>query len=520
MLIKNGTIIDGGNTERFKADIRIEGDRIKEIGSLKPKSKERIINAARQFVVPGFIDILNKSDIHLSLFEKPGLNSLLRQGVTTIIGGGCGSSLAPLANREAIRSIQKWKDISKITINWESTKELLNEIDRHKISLNFATLTGHATLRRGIIGDNFRDLNEPEIKKIVYLLEQSMDEGSFGLSTGLTYSHAKIAPPEELSRLAKVVKRKNGLYATHLRDEGSELTMSVNETIAITRAHDISSHIFHFKALGKKNWSEFPKALEMIEHAHGRGTDITFDIYPYTKTASVLYLLLPDWVSYGGKTEVLKKLRDETVREKIRRELKNESKNLAQIVISSGEIDKIFIGKTFEDIAQNQGASVIDALLNIIVASKDQVIGFIPTISERNLKLAIGSTFGFIASDGAGHVISDKKKGMLVHPRAFGAFAKFLSRYTRDLGVLSWENAIYKITSQPAERLALKMRGRIKKGYFADIVIFNPQKISARATFRDPYQYSRGINYVLVNGGIALKNGKFQKKRGGRVLRK
>lgn len=520
MLIKNGTIIDGRNTERFKADIRIEQDKIKDIGKLKARNKEPILDAAGQFVVPGFIDILNRSDIHLSLFEKPGLNSLLKQGITTIVGGGCGSSLAPLASQEAIRAIQKWKDISKVNINWENTGELLEEIERHKISLNFATLTGHATIRRGIIGDNFQNLSESEMKKAEYLLEKSIDEGSFGLSTGLSYSHARVAPPDELNRLAKTLKRTGGIYATHLRDEGAELSVSINETISIARSHGIPSHIFHFKALGRENWQEFPRALEMIAHANKQGANISFDIYPYTKTASVLYLILPDWASDGGKKEVLVRLRDKPLREKIAKELDGEIHIISQIIIASGELDRNFIGKTIGAIAHNQETSVIETFINIILASKDQVIGFIPAIDEKNIRLGIVSPFGFFASDGSGYTISDRRKGALVHPRSFGAFTKVLGRYVKDLGILNWESAIHKMTSQPSESLGLKNRGQIKKGYFADIVIFDPQKVAARATFKDPFQYSRGINHVFVNGGISLKDGKFQKKRWGRVLRK
>ncbi len=520
MLIKNGTIIDGTSKARFRGDVRIEGERIKEVGNLNAQGKEQVIDAAENFVAPGFIDIINRSDVHFSIFERSGLRSLLTQGITTILGGSCGGSLAPLANNEAIRSIQKWHDVVSLNVNWETTHEFLAEVEKHKLSVNFATLTGHETLRRGVGTDHFKKFSDDKLRKMEYLLARSMDEGSFGLSTGLAYSHERIAPVEEIERLLKIAKNKGGIYATHLRDEGANLLSSVNETIEVSKKFDISSHIFHFKALGGEAWGEFPRALEYVQRARENNINLTFDVYPYTKTASVLYLLLPDWASDGGKKELLKRLTDHNTRERIKKDLIIESKEIGEIVIARGDIDNTFIGKSLNDIAKTGGYSAIDALLNIILASEDRVNGFIPALDEKNVESGVKSNVGFIASDGAGYSIKDRKRGALVHPRSFGAFPRFLGKYIREKNLLSWEEAINKITLMPAEKIGLKKRGRIEKGYFADIVIFNPRTIQDKATFKNPFQYSRGMNYVLVNGGMALKQEKFQKKRYGRVLRK
>jgi N-acyl-D-amino-acid deacylase len=520
MLIKNGTIIDGTKKERLRGDIRIEGERIKEIGNLKARGGERVIDASDDFVAPGFIDIINRSDVHFSIFERSGLRSLLAQGITTILGGSCGSSLAPLANTEAFRSIQKWQNISGININWVNVNEFLDEAEAHNPGVNFATLTGHATLRRGMAGDQFAKFSEDKLKKMEYLLARSIDEGSFGFSTGLAYSHERIATPEEVERLVKITKDKGGIYATHLRDEGTNLISSINETIEVSKKIDISSHIFHFKALGGEAWSQFPRALEQLANARERAVDITFDIYPYTKTASVLYLLLPDWASHGGTKEVLKRLKDHNLREHMKSDLLNESNEIKEIVVARGDIDNTFIGKSLGDIAKNCGCSAIDALLNVILASENRITGFIPSLNAENLENSIKSNFGFIASDGVGHNTSDRKAGALVHPRSFGTFPRFLAKYIREKNLLSWEEAINKITSLPAEKIGLKKRGRIERGYFADIVVFNPKTIQDKATFKNPFQYSQGLKYVIVNGGIAFKKGKFQKKRYGQVLRK
>lgn len=520
MLIKNGTIIDGTKKERYRADVRIGGDKIQAIGNLQARKGERVIDARNYFVTPGFVDIINRSDIYFSIFERPNLRSLLTQGITTIVGGHCGASLAPIVSPGALKAIQKWHDVGATNFNWQGTGEFLCELDRHNIALNFATLTGHGTLRRGIAGEHFGALDESALRKMEYLLEKSLEEGSFGLSTGLAYSHEKVAAARELERLLAVVKRKDGLYATHLRDEGMDLTASVNETIALARASEVPSHISHFKAVGKKAWGEFKRALDMVERAKESGVWISFDIYPYTQTATVLYLLLPDWATEGGKGTVLKRLQDEVVYGQICEELEKRSEELQDVIIASGDIDKTFIGKTVFDIAKNQGVLASQVVLNLILAAEDRVIGFMPMLDEANVKIGIESKAGIIGSDGAGYGLSDRKGGGLVHPRSFGTFPRFLARYIRELGMMSWESAIHKITSFPAERLGIKKRGRIEKGYFADIVIFEPEAIEDKATFKDPFQYGEGIRYVFVNGGLAYRQGKFQKKKWGRVLRK
>lgn len=520
MLIKNGTIIDGTGKPRYKADLRVEQDKIKEIGKLTLKKKELAVNAEGKFVAPGFIDIINRSDTHFSLFESGGSRSLLKQGVTTVLGGSCGTSLAPIINTDSIRPIQKWENISKINMNWSGTKEFLDEIERHKPSINFATLTGHATLRRGLLGDNFGEMNSENLKKIEYLLAQALDEGSFGFSLGLAYSHERIASESELERVIKVLKKKKGLLAIHLRDEGKNLLEAVNEVIDIGRKYKISVHIYHLKAFGREAWGLFPKALETIEGAKDEGVKISFDVYPYSTTATVLYLLLPAWATEGGKAKVLGRLRDKAIREKIREALSEKEADLEDIVIARGNISHIFIGKTLRKIAQNQEISVSEALINMILAAEDQLIGFLPFLNDKNVESAVVSKVGMIASDSSGARIFEKNSGMLIHPRTFGAFPKFLHKFAQEKNTLSWEAAIHKITLMPAEKIGLTKRGRIEKGYFADIVIFDPQEIQDQATFQDPFQYAEGIDWVMVNGGFAVKRGKFQKNRYGRALRK
>jgi len=267
ILIKNGTIIDGTKNKKFKADIGIKKDKIKKIGNLKKANANTIINAQNQYIAPGFVDIHNHSDSYWTLFTSPSLKSMVKQGVTTIIGGNCGASLAPLSRGHFIVSIQKWVDINEVNVNWLTIAEFLDTLEKRKIGLNFGTLVGHSTLRRGVLGEKFRELKPEEMKKMERMLEDAMSDGAFGMSTGLIYSHAKIAPTEEIIRLAKLLKKYHGVHAIHIRDEANKLIPAIKEAIEIAKLSEVSTEISHLKAMGKKNWPNFKKILIMIEKA-------------------------------------------------------------------------------------------------------------------------------------------------------------------------------------------------------------------------------------------------------------
>jgi len=522
ILIKNGTILDGTNTKQFEADIAIKKDKIKKISNLKNEKAKIVIDAKNQYVSPGFIDIHNHSDAYWSLFTIPGLHSMLYQGITTMLGGNCGSSLAPLAKGHIVDSIQKWADINEINVNWSTMNEFLSILENRKLGVNFATLVGHATLRRGLIGEEFRQLSSKEMKIIERMLEDALKEGAFGLSTGLAYSHAKLAPTEEIIKLAKIIKKENGIYTSHIRGEAEELISSIQETVTIAKKSKASVEISHLKAMGKKNWPNFSRAIEFIDKAKQEGININFDVYPYTKTGSVLYILLPDWIAEGGKQIMIKRLKDPAIKTKVVREMQ-EAKyyEYEKVIIAISPIDKTFIGKKITEIAETQGVSVEEAIVNMLIASEGRVITFFDTLNEDNVKLALKHPLSFISSDGSGYDIDYyRRKKELVHPRCFGTFPRVLGKYVREEKLMSWEEAIYKMTGGPAQKIGLKNRGVIKKGNFADIVVFNPETIIDKATFENPFQYPEGIDYVIINGKIAINNGKYTGEMAGRVLRK
>lgn len=522
ILIKNGTVIDGTDKKSFRADIAIKGDKIKKIGQLNKKRAKTAINAEGQYVVPGFIDIHNHSDSYWTLFTIPKLDSMLRQGVTTIIGGNCGSSLAPLVRGNIIISIQKWADINEVNVNWLGMGEFLDVLERRKLGINFGTLVGHSTLRRGIVGEEFRKLKPKEIKMMERMLEDALKEGALGLSTGLAYSHAKVAPTEEIIKLAKIVKKENGIYTSHIRGEAEELIPAIEETLSIARKTKVPTEISHLKAMGKKNWPNFSKAIEMIEKVKQQGMNINFDVYPYDTTGSVLYILLPDWVAEGGKRMLIKRLKDPSIKEKVIKEMQEtKSYEYDKVIVAISPADKTFIGKKIIEIAQTQGVSVEEAIINMLIASEGRVITFFKTLSENNVRLGLKHPLAFIGSDGSGYGIDYyARKKELVHPRCFGTFPRVLGKYVREEKLMSWEEAIYKMTNGPAKKIGLKNRGVLKRGNFADITIFNPKTVIDQATFENPFQYPEGVEYVIVNGKIAIDKGKYTGQMAGRVLRK
>lgn len=516
MLIKNGTIIDGSGKKMFKADIRIDDDIITAIGDLKEKKDEKILDAKNLYIAPGFVDILNHSDAYVTLFSNPGQDSLLQQGITTILMGNCGSSLAPLIDGIFINSIQKWGDTSKINVNWLSVAEYLSELKRHKFGVNIATLMGHSTIRRALVEDKSRPLNSTEQKQMNYMVETGMREGAYGVSTGLAYSHGKSATAKELRALMNIVKKYNGLYSTHIRNEAENFIDSVKETLSLAKETEVNTEISHFKVVEKKFWPKFKDALKLIDKVK----NVNFDVYPYNITASVLYSFLPAWASEGGNSTLLPIIKNSKKKKELIHDMKKDPYSYKDMTIAMGNINNVYFGKTIENIAKNQTVTPEEATLNLISASDNRILVFSPTIDERNIELAIKNKKSLISSDGVGYKIKEREKGNFVHPRYFGAIPKFLGEFVREKGWLNWEEAINKITDGPAQKIGLNGRGKIGKGYFADLVIFDPESINSKATFNNPYNYPVGITWVLVNGKIAVEKQKLQNKAGVVLTRK
>ncbi|NTU66429.1 MAG: D-aminoacylase [Candidatus Moranbacteria bacterium] len=520
ILIRNGIIIDGSGKAPYHGDIGIKGDKIKEIGELQDEKGDVEINADGRIICPGFIDVNNHSDTYWRLFLDPDLESLVHQGITTIIGGNCGSSLAPLASPKTIESIQKWIDLREINVNWLSEKEFLKVLDKKGVTLNFATLVGHGTLRRGLLGDEIRSLNAKEIKFLHKMLKRALKDGAIGMSSGLIYSHAKSAGIEELVELSRIVKDYDGVYATHMRSEQEGFLDAIDETVYLAKETGVKTHISHLKAMGESNWGKMDEALALLSDAKEKGADITFDIYPYTNTGSVLYTFLPDWVTEGGKKAMLYKLKNKEVRERVISEMKSSPFDYSKVEISISPLDKTLARRNIMEIAKSQEKGVEDAIIDILIASEGRVITSIELLSEENIRKALLHPLSMVATNGSGYSIEHVKSGEKVHPRSFGSFTKVLEKYVKAERILSWESAINKMTGFPAARFGIMKRGLLKEGYFADILMIDSDRIKSPATTKSPYQYSSGIDLVMINGEVALNDDKFAGGKNGMVLRR
>lgn len=522
LIIKNGTIIDGSGEKNFEADIAIENGKIAVVEKLPVEAKaEKTIDVSGKIVCPGFIDILDHSDSFWTLFTIPRLDSKVMQGITTVIGGNCGSSLAPIIGESSVAAIQKWVDIGNVHVNWDRPAKFFSELEKKKLGLNFGTLVGHETLRRGLIGEEFRKITNEEIKVMGKMLADSLNEGVFGMSTGLVFSHAKMASMDEIRYLVDIIKYNNAFYASHIRGESEELLPSINETIQIGRETGVSIEISHLKAVGKEYWSDMPRALEMIDVANEENVNLDFDVYPYDTTGSVLYILLPDWVSEGGRKQMIKRLKDMELRDKILNEMKEMKYDYNDVVISICPRLREMVGKNIMDIAQKQEMSPEEVIIELLIGANGHVIVFHKgVLSEENVKLSLKNSHSIIASGDAAYNTEYTRTGELVHPRCFGTSARVLGKYVREEKIISFENAIKKMTSKPAQKVGIQGRGLLKKGYFADIAVFDPNTINEKSDFNNPYKYAEGVDYVIINGKIAVEKGVHTGELAGRVLKR
>ncbi len=520
IVIQNGTVIDGSGNPMFLADVALKEGVIVGVGDFALSSAEQVIDASGCYVTPGFIDVNNHSDTYWELFAQPELAGMLCQGVTTIIGGNSGSSLAPFTSPSVIRSIQKWTDVGKINFNWLSMEGFLEEVERRQPGINFGTLVGHGTLRRGCMHDESRPIRPEEINSMSVLLQTALHDGALGLSTGLVYTHAHNTGTRELVQLALAARAVGGVYATYVRDEGVGLVKAVEEAIGVARESKIPLHISHLKAVGEKHWPLMDEAFHLIETASINDQDVTFDVYPYTATGSVLYTFLPKWITEGGRKMMMYRLRDRQVRQAVIRDMKKEAWDYTSMILSSSQMSRMTRRHRIVDIAREQGKSAEETVLDVLLASDGQAIVSLEVLSQHNVDKAISHPSSIISSNGVGYSVEHKLTGNLVHPRNFGTFPKVLAEYVREKKLLSWETAIYKMTGKPAVKFALKNRGFLREGHAADIVVFQPDTIVSKATHEDPYHYPDGIEWVLVNGVVALAEGHMTQQRAGMVIQR
>jgi N-acyl-D-amino-acid deacylase len=524
LVIRGGTVLDGTGAPPFAADVGVVGDTIAALGEIGPEQGRRVIDAAGLHVAPGFIDIHTHSDPDVLVY--PTADSRVRQGVTTELAGNCGGSAAPLAGLGVAERREEWKD-DGLDADWTDVASYLSRVEKAGISVNHALLVGHGTLRSNAIGDVDRPLSAEEMRSVVRALEEALDQGVFGLSTGLEYVPGRYAPPSEIQALARLVARRGGLYASHIRNEEAQLLEAVAEAIEVGRALGVRVEIAHLKATGESNWPKQGAALDLLEAARRDGVAVLADAYPYTAYSTGLTILMEGWAREGGTAAILGRFRDPGARARIRREVEAQVKgdpgSWERVVVSRVKTEKNragAVGRSLVDIAAGWGVDPVDAYLRLLEEEETAVSFIGHGMSPENVERVLRHPLVMIGSDGSSMAPVGKAAEGRPHPRSYGTFARVLGYYARERGIFDLPTAVRKMTSQPADQIGLPDRGRIARGKKADLVVFNAARVRDTATFDDPHRYPEGVPCVLVNGVTVVERGAHTGARPGRVLRR
>jgi len=518
IILRNGRIVDGSGNPWFKGDVAIKGDKIAAVGNLDEYKAEVEIDVKGRLITPGFIDVHTHSD--LSFIINPKADSKIRQGVTTEIVGNCGSSVAPITELGKSFESDRLEELG-ISWDWNSVAEYLDRLERSGIPVNIGTLVGHGTVRASIIGYEARAPSTDELEQMKELVDQGMRDGAFGLSSGLKYAPGVYAKTEELVELCRVVARYDGLYATHIRNQGAHLIESVDEAIRIGREAGVPVQIAHLKVKGRLNWGKSLNMLRIIDEARAEGVDVAFDQYPYTAASTGAFAITPSWAREGGVDRFLERLKDPKERAKIIEGISEQEDwtGSQKLLVAKFDPDPSYEGKSIAEIAQLRGKSREETMVELLEEAKGQVPLVMFFGWERDVEAIMTHHAMMVGSDGSSLAAYGELGKGKPHPRSYGAFARFLGKYVIREKVTSLEDGIRRMTSFPALRYGLKGRGLLRENYYADIVVVNPEGVTDRATFQNPHQYAKGINYVLVNGVFAVKEGEFTGELAGKALR-
>jgi N-acyl-D-amino-acid deacylase len=521
LVLRGGTVLDGTGSPAYAADLALKGDEIVAVGEVDAAQAARAVDVKGLHVCPGFVDMHSHSDGGILVF--PGAESRARQGITTEITGNCGSSAAPLAGlseAEARRDMER----DELKLDWADVASYFARLQRTKFAVNQALLVGQGTLREGVVGADDRPATADELKTMVRSLETALDQGALGLSTGLEYTPGRYTPTAEIVTLARVVARRGGFYASHIRNEERQLLEAVDEAVRIGRLAGVRVEVSHVKASGRGNWGKQASSLALIESARRDGVEVLGDAYPYTAYSTGLTVTFPSWALDGGREAILKRLRG-SERERIRKEvddylLNGDPGDYSLIVIAGlqSEANRRFVGKNLSEVAEAWKVAPPEALLRL-VDEEDTSVSYIGHgMSPENVERVLRHPLVMIGSDG--HAIAPVGRALQSrpHPRSYGCYPRVLGHYARDRKVFDLETAVRKSTSMPADQAGLKDRGRIARGKKADVVVFDAAGVRDGATFEEPHKYPEGIVHVLVNGAFVVEGGAGTAARPGRVL--
>ena len=520
VIIRNGNLLDGSGKPAFCADVGIANARIEAIGDLRDATANEILDATGLIVAPGFIDMHSHSDFSLPIDARA--ESKIHQGVTTEVIGNCGFSPAPIAPATKAQLIEYAGFLGpELAWDWESFGDFLARIDH--VALNVIPFVGHGTARIVVMGFSDAAPNPDQLAQMQCVIAQALDDGAWGLSTGLIYPPGVFAHTREIVELSRAVAARGGLYFSHIRGEGATLLDAISEAITIAREANISAEIAHFKAAGQPNWDKAARAIELIDNARAEGLRVDADMYPYAAGSTTLTALLPDFALAGGIPDLLARLRDPGTRAKIADAMRagaGVANNYDQVFLSLCPTQSEYEGKTITQVAELRAQNSIDTILDLVTESNGaaEMIGFM--MSDDNIRLSMAQSWMTIGSDG----LALAPRGILGqgkrHQRSYGTFPRVLGEYVREKKVMPLPEAIKRMTAQAADKLGLNDRGRIQTNLAADLVVFNADTIADRATYSDPYQFPSGVEYVIVNGQVVIARGEQREVMAGRVLRK
>jgi len=526
VVVRGGTIYDGSGGEPFVGDVAIRKDRIVYVGPKAPGRARHEIDARGQAVSPGFVNMLSWSTESLMMDGKA--QSDIRQGVTLEVMGE-GDSMGPLNEEMKRKALQRQGDF-KYEIDWTTLDEYLTKLEKKGISPNVASFVGATSVREHVLGEDDVDPTPAQLLEMRRLVRQAMEDGAMGVGSSMIYAPASYAETPELIALVEEAGKCGGMYISHMRSEGDRLVEAVDELIEISRRSGAPAEIYHLKAAGRSNWGKLDTVLARIEAARKEGLRITTDMYTYPAGATGLDAAMPTWVQSGGLEKWVENLKDPTTRAKVIAEMRDDKAGWENLARHAGPDGVLFIGfknpklrgyigKTLAQVAKERGVSPEDAAIDLVIEDNSRVDTVYFLMSEENVARQTALPYMSFGSDAEASAPEGLFLNSSTHPRAYGNFSRFLAKYVRDEKRSSLPDAIRRLSHLPSTNLGIKDRGLLKKGYYADVVVFDPNRVQDHATFEKPMVFSTGVNWVLVNGGVALANGNPTAQPTGRVVR-
>lgn len=527
VLIVGGQVIDGTGKPARKADVGLRGDRIVAIGKLRGRPAKTVVDARSMVVAPGFINMLSQAE--QALVKDGRSQADIRQGVTLEMLGE-GMTAGPLNPAMKTEMRLRARRFGLPDLEWTTQADYMRLLEKRGVSPNIASFVGATNVRRYVVGSADRKATDTELSAMQDLVRQAMADGAFGVTSALAYAPAGYADQRELTLLAKASAPWGGLYITHLRNEGDNLPAAVDEFIAIARNGGVAGEIYHLKVLGVANGPKLEQAITAIERARREGVKVGGDIYPYTASATGFDVTMPLWVQAGGVEAWINRLKDPALRARVVDEMRHPPPGTTSRLAAVGSADNIkilgarspalqsVVGKTLAEVAKARGTSPEDTIIDLVIedGTRLQVAYFM--IPEASLTRTLRLPWVSFGSDGSSETIIPGQMGA-AHPREYGTFARVLGHYVRDEHVLTLPEAVRRLSGLPAANLGLTDRGLLKTGYFADVVVFDPNAIADRATYDKPHQYAVGVRDVFVNGVAVLAGGEHTGAMPGRFIR-